>query len=91
MEVRTSNWNDRSKPTWPEYSGNKSIEMNPALATIVERATLDGKPSVLLSSIGPGGNMVVFRLTEADWIEVNTALAENMERWVKERMEALKP
>ncbi len=90
MEVRVSDYKNKDKTTWPEFSDRPAVHMSPTLGTIVERGE-PGGPSIMLSALTPtAGNMVIFKLTEDDFEMVVKALADAKKRWAKEAIKIVK-
>lgn len=90
MEVRVSDYKDKDKQTWPEFTDRPAVHMTPTLGTIVERGE-PGGPSIMLSALTPSkGNMVIFKLTEDDFAMVANVMADAKTRWAKEAIKVVK-
>ncbi len=90
MEIRVADYKKRDQSLWPEYSNNPSIQMKPIMGTVVEKGCEDGSPAILLNSLGPKGNMVIFRMSEEDWGQMAKVLADSKARWAKESIQIVK-
>lgn len=90
MEVRVSNYKDKDKVTWPEYTDTPAVHMTPTLGTIVERGA-PGGPTIMLSALTPGkGNMVIFKLDEMDLDLINKTLGDAKKAWAKGTIKIVK-